>query len=169
MAEDHTGLDPDEASKSERIAAAPDAQDPFDALVSQLNAAGEYARHFAAAKVDGVRIRVRDLLCAAAAAMGCMIFATTMLVISGLYLAHGLAAGLAIALGNRTWLGDFLTGALGLSVGAMLIWVALQRARASWSSRKREKYELRKKFQRAEFGSDVEQASSWACDDGRPH
>lgn len=133
--------------------------DPLDSLLKQLSAVSEYSLHFVEAKLDGAKVRLRHVLLAALAGVIGLVLATTMAIVSGIYLARGVAGGLAVAVGNRAWLGQLLAGLLGLSVLAAFTWVVMGTARMKRLAEKRTKYELRKARQREEFGRDVEQAA----------
>lgn len=134
--------------------------DPLEQLLAQLNALTSYTGHYAHAKLDLARARVRRMVLRAVAALVGGIFLIAAGLVAVIYLMRGAALGFSAACGERLWLGYLLAGASSLAVMAgaagLIMWVQ----RASRRKKVVEKYELRKSRERARHGRDVAEAST---------
>jgi hypothetical protein len=129
--------------------------DPLYQLLNRLVALADYAGHFASAKLDGIRVRVRNIAIAAFAGLVGLIVAIAVVITFCVYLLSGMAGGLSIAVGNRPWLGNLLTGASGLGLIALGICIVALRVRASQRRARVRKYEKRKARQRVRYARDA--------------
>jgi len=149
----------DDDAPSGARAANPDAIRDF---LLQLSAIWDYADHYLAARTDELRLRVRGAAFGVAWLAFKFVSAAVISVVSVVYLIRGTAGGLASAFDNRVWLGNLVTGVLGLALlgGAMLI--------GSWRQsllrrdRIRRKYERKKSRRKVNNGHDVEKTATVA-------
>lgn len=124
----------------------------------------EYAAYFASARWDGFKLSIRQAVVYAALGLLGLCVAGAILVMSVVLLLDGIANGLGVLFGDRPWLGSLVVGVvlLGLLSGGVVLglkWIA------SKSKQKTvEKYESRKRQQRAEYGRDVQQRAREAHD-----
>lgn len=116
----------------------------------------DYVGYFLAAKMDGIRLSVRNLgLYAVLGTLG-LIAGGAIVVTSAVLLLTGLAGAIgAIFDPDKPWVGEILVGLLvlgGLAGGTVLMMKKLTKA-----SRERtvKKYESRQRQQRVEYGHDV--------------
>ena len=118
----------------------------LDEVVSEFMALGDHATDYAVAKVDAIRARFRGLLVGIAVRLCGVVLAV--ITVGSLWLSflHGVRGGLEAATG-RAWLGDLLTGVLGLGAA----WVGMRIYRSRMAQRAREhvvrKHERRKNKQ----------------------
>lgn len=135
--------------------AAPGDVDPLRALMLQAAELSEFVRHFAVARLDALRIGIRNRLLWLFVFLGCCLIGTAAAIIAMVYLIDGLSQGLTLALGGSEWGGRFLGGLsvlILLSVGVIttILW-----ARSGSRSETAAKYEARRRKQRAKYGHDV--------------
>ncbi len=129
--------------------------DPLGEFVTRLAELGDYATHYAAARFDIAKVRLRNLLVGIAAGLVGLVIAIGVVLTFFVYLLSGLAGGLSVALGDRPWLGTLLAGASGLAlVAGSLMLLALRMRNAQRRAIVR-KYEERKARQRRRYGKDV--------------
>ena len=137
-----------------------DDQAPTDALKdigTRLSELGEYASYFLTAKVDGVKLTLRNLgIMAGLGVLG--LFAAGGLVITlVVMLLRGIAYGLGDLMWDKWWLGELVTAVLffaALGIGTM---VALKKIGKSSRERTVKKYAARQQQERVKFGTDVRQ------------
>jgi|SRR5579862_360219 len=120
----------------------------------------EYFSYYLSAKADDLRLRGRKALFRVELEIIAVLGAAGAVVAAAILIARGAAEGLTELFGNRSWLGDLTAGVMvllfvGLVMGGWVYW---------WNKTSREKtiqkYEERKRQQRAKFGRDVaEQAA----------
>lgn len=128
---------------------------PLHDLSTQISALMSYAAHFATAKLDAAKIRARRVVIGIVLGMVGLLLLTTMIVLCAVYLASGVAGGLAAGLDLQPWFAQLLTGVLGLGVLAGAIGFTLRFSRAKRQKERVNKYELRKRRQRAKFNRDA--------------
>jgi hypothetical protein len=110
--------------------AGPDA-DPIHLLTLQLAQLGEAAHHLASARVDALRVRLRNTVVWILAGLFCGAVGLGIAVIASAYLIDGLSRGFSILLGNTVWGGRLVGGllVLGLLVaGTVVPFVCMCRA-----------------------------------------
>ncbi|HEV8604174.1 MAG TPA: phage holin family protein [Tepidisphaeraceae bacterium] len=121
----------------------------------------EYASYYLATKLDGMKASLRSAgIYAGLGIVGIIVFSALISTAVALFLV-GAAMGLAhIFDPPKYWLGALIVG-LGvlvlIGIGAA---VGLSRANAGFRKATVEKYEQRKRWQRGQFGRDVEQAAT---------
>jgi len=120
----------------------------------------EYASYYMATKIDGIKASLRNVgIYAGLGIAGLMAFSALITTAVALFLV-GAAMGLAhIFDPPKYWLGALIVG-LGvlvlIGIGAA---VGLSKANAGFRKATVDKYEQRKRWQRGQFGRDVEQAA----------
>src|SRR4051794_1909842 len=72
----------------------------------RLSELAEYVGYFISAKVDGIKLTVRNVAIFAALGIVGLIAAGGMVVTSVVLLCYGIARGLGVLFGGRIWLGD---------------------------------------------------------------
>lgn len=88
---------------------------------------GGYARYFVSAKIDRLKLTIRQYVVLAILAMLGLLAAAGAVVTAIVLALRGVAGGLAVLCGNTPWLGDLLCGVLVLGGVAILLRVALVR------------------------------------------
>jgi hypothetical protein len=134
------------------------AQPRSDAFRQAAAAAGElkdYATYYLAAKVDGIKVGVRNAALYAALGIVGAIAGVTMVAYATILLLGGLADGLGRLFGGHYWLGHLLIGLLVLGgiFGGGLWFIS----RMTKKSRQQtvQKYEAKRGEQRTSYGHDV--------------
>src|SRR2546425_10996615 len=133
----------------------------FQRFTSLIGEYKEYASYYLAAKLDGMKSSFRNIgIYAGLGIVGIMAFSALITTAVALFLV-GAAMGLAhIFDPPKYWLGAMIVG-LGvlvlIGIGAA---VGLSKANAGFRKATVDKYEQRKRWQRGQFGRDVEQAAS---------
>jgi hypothetical protein len=129
--------------------------DVLKLLLKQFRQLGEYFSYYVTAKTDSVKLSLRKtLLWIVLAALGFVAVVALMVTASWLLLT-GIAEGLGALFGDRTWVGNLLTGALVLAGLALGTYYTLAiRARSS-QERTFAKYEKLQARQEARAGHDA--------------
>jgi len=119
----------------------------------------EYAAYYASAKWDGIKLSVRQIVIYAALGVMGLFVGGAMLVMSVILLLNGIAGGLGALFGHHLWLGNLVLGAvlLGLLFGGAIL--GLKWITGKSKHKTVQKYESRKRQQRAEYGHDVHERS----------
>jgi uncharacterized membrane protein len=133
-------------------------QSAADALHDLLTQIGEllaYVRHFATAKVDGMRYAMRQMATWVAVGLVALLAAAGALVTAIVLFLTGVAQGLAMAFGNRMWLGNAVTGFGLLVLMALVLFVGIRRCQRKSYHQRRQAYAERQLQQRAAFGHNV--------------
>jgi membrane protein implicated in regulation of membrane protease activity len=129
--------------------------DPLQDLMRDLAELRSYAKHFVAAKLDGVKLGVRKVLLRGAFAVVGLVFTAALVITGAVLLLSGLSGAFG-ALVGIPWLGDLITAGLFfalLTIGVIVADRALvQRFRKALTRR----YDARKAAQRLHHGTDVE-------------
>jgi hypothetical protein len=136
------------------------AESPGEALhvaMARLAELREYAAYFIAAKMDGIKIGLRNAGIYAALGVLGAIAGASFIVVAATLLLIGCAHGLGALFGGRDWLGDLIVGVVVLA--AVAIGAVLGLKMITGTSRKKtvEKYETRQHQQRRSYGHDVKQ------------
>ncbi len=121
----------------------------------------EYASYYMATKIDGIKASIRNIgIYAGLGIAGLMAFSALITTAVALFLV-GAAMGLAhIFDPPKYWLGALIVGfgvLVLIGIGAA---IGLSKANAGFRKATVDKYEQRKRWQRGQFGRDVEQAAA---------
>jgi len=121
----------------------------------------EYASYYLATKIDGMKASLRNVgIYAGLGIAGLMAFSALITTAVALFLV-GAAMGLAhIFDPPKYWLGALIVGLAVLVLIGIGAAVGLSKANAGFRKAMVDKYEQRKRWQRGQFGRDVEQAAS---------
>lgn len=126
----------------------------------QLAQIRAYASHYLQARIDAVKLTVRQLVIWAALGLVGLIALSTVAVMMVVFLFQGIAGAFGALFDGKLWLGDLVT---------MGIFVLLMVAGISWgmgairnAGRRRtvEKYESRQSQERINYGADIHQRAS---------
>ena len=138
--------------------AVPDEQTPADAMADvkvRLSELSEYAGYLLSAKIDGIKLAIRNAgLYAALGVVGALaggVFVVTTIVL----LCRGVAGGLGALFGGRLWLGELVTAVVFLAILAGGAWFMMNRLTKASRERTVKKYASRQQQQRARFGTDI--------------
>lgn len=132
----------------------------FHEAMAKVAELREYAGYFVSAKVDALKLGLRNAgIYAALGILGAIAGASFIVIAAALFLI-GCAHGLGAAFGGRDWLGDLIVGVVVLAIVAVGAMMGLKMV--SGSSRKKtvEKYETRQHQQRCSYGHDVNQRAA---------
>ena len=121
----------------------------------------EYASYYLATKMDGIKSSARNIgIYAGLGIAGLMAFSALITTAVALFLI-GAAMGLAhIFDPPKYWLGALIVGLAILVLIGIGAAVGLSKANAGFRKATVDKYEQRKRWQRGQFGRDVEQAAA---------
>lgn len=148
MAEDAPGAGPPGGSASS----------PSEALNQAMHRLGEvkeYAAYLVAAKIDALKITLRNVGVYAALGILGGLAAAAMLVTAAALLVIGAAHGIGAALGGRPWLGDLIIGVFILGLVGVGAFFGASLVMKSTRKKTVQKYESRKRDQRLRYGHDV--------------
>jgi hypothetical protein len=129
--------------------------DPFAPLLVHLAELREYAGVYCAARIDQWWIKAQGLAFNAAAGLIGALFGMTALIVAAALLVNGLATGIGILCGGNIWLGQIIVGALFMLLAVGSVGMAGRYVRGMQHRRVVNKYESRKRRERATFGTDV--------------
>ena len=136
------------------------AQSPSEALhvaMAKIAELREYASYFLAAKIDGLKVGLRNAgIYAALGVLGAIAGAGLIVMAVALFLI-GCAHGLGALFGGRDWLGDLIVGVVVLAIVAVGAILGLKMVTGSSRKKTVEKYETRQHQQRRSYGHDVQQ------------
>jgi Putative Actinobacterial Holin-X, holin superfamily III len=121
----------------------------------------EYASYYMATKIDGIKSSVRNIgIYAGLGIAGLIAFSALITTAVALFLV-GAAMGLAhIFEPPKYWLGALIVGLAVLVLIGVGAGIGLAKANAGFRKATVDKYEQRKRWQRGQFGRDVEQAAA---------
>jgi hypothetical protein len=117
----------------------------------------EYASYYVTAWFDRVRFTLRRAGFLAVVGAMALVAGCTIIVTSSVLVCVGLAQGIAAALGGRAWAGNLIVGLSLLALAGAGTWFGWSRLSAAFRRKMVQKYELRQRQQRADFGHDVEE------------
>ena len=140
---------------------APPHYDGFKRATQLLGEYKEYASYYMATKIDGIKSSARNIgIYAGLGIAGLMAFSALITTAVALFLI-GAAMGLAhIFDPPKYWLGALIVGLAILVLVGVGAAVGLSKANAGFRKATVDKYEQRKRWQRGQFGRDVEQAAA---------
>ena len=128
---------------------------PCGPLLAHFAEWQEYLGYYIAAQIDHLNVGLRTALLYAAFGVVAAIAGAAGLVVALVMLLEGLAAGIGAWFDGRIWLGQVIVGAAFLIAVFAGIWFWLLKQLDTLRGRIKEKYELRKRNERAAFGADV--------------
>jgi hypothetical protein len=133
----------------------------FQRATQLLGEYKEYASYYMATKMDGIKASLRNVgIYAGLGIAGLMAFSALITTAVALFLVGG-AIGLAhIFDPPKYWLGALIVGLAVLVLIGVGAGIGLSKANAGFRKATVDKYEQRKRWQRGQFGRDVEQAAS---------
>lgn len=137
--------------------APPEALKDIGTRISEI---GEYASYFLSAKLDGIKVSIRNLgIMAVLGVVGLIAggaFVCTLVVM----LLRGIAYGLGDLMGDKWWLGELITAVLFLALMGIGVMVGMKKLTKSSRERTAKKYAARQQTERVRFGTDVRQRAS---------
>jgi hypothetical protein len=135
-----------------------DEQSPAQAFADvkiRVQELSEYAGYLISAKIDGIKLAVRNAgIYAALGVIGALAggaFVVTLIVL----LLRGIAGGLGVLFGGRFWLGELVTSVVFLALLGVGVFIVMGRLTKASRERTAKKYASRQQQQRARFGTDV--------------
>jgi len=133
----------------------------FQRATQLLGEYKEYAAYYMSSKIDGVKASIRNVgIYAGLGIAGLMAFSALITTAVALFLV-GAAMGLAHVFDPpKYWLGALIVGLVVLLLIGVGAAIGLSKANASFRKATVEKYEQRKRWQRGQFGRDVEAAAA---------
>lgn len=131
------------------------AVDALQQLLTQVGEVWEYLTYFVQAKVGGITYSLRQMATLAVLGIIGLITAAGLMVTAVVLLLTGVAQGLAIAFGNRLWLGNAVTGFGLLVLLALVLGVGIRRQRRRSYAQRKQEYAERQLRQQAAFGRNV--------------
>jgi len=134
--------------------APPEALKDIGTRISEL---GEYVSYFLAAKVDGIKLTLRNVGIMAGLGVIGLIAAGGFIVTLMVLLLRGIAYGLGDLLWDKWWLGELLTAVLFLTAIGVGVMMMMKKLTKSSRERTAKKYAARQQEQRSKFGTDVSQ------------
>jgi uncharacterized membrane protein len=126
----------------------------------QLAQVRAFADHFFQAKLDALKLTIRQLVLFAALGLVGVIALAAVAVMMVVFLFQGIAGGFGELFGGRLWLGDLVTLGIFALVLTAVGSIALAAMRNASRRRTVEKYESRQSQQRVSFGTDIHDRAS---------
>jgi hypothetical protein len=133
----------------------PSAADAWQDLMTQMSELQAYALHLANAKVDGLQHVIRQIATWTAVGIVSLIAAAGVLITAVVLFLKGVAQGLAIAFGDRIWLGNAVTGLGLLVLMATMLLIGIRRQQRKSYNQRKQAYAERQLQQRVAFGRNV--------------
>lgn len=129
--------------------------DPLQPLLIHLAELREYLGLYCATRIDQWRITARGVVLKAAFGVIGALFGITAAIVAVALLVNGLATGIGLLCGGQIWLGQVIVGALMIltTFGGLLF--VMRYLRIIEHRRVVDKYETRKRRERAAFGTDA--------------
>jgi hypothetical protein len=130
-------------------------REAFAAASRHLRELQDYAGYFVAAKVDGIKLSLKNAGIYAGLGVVGLIAGGAFIVVAVVQFCYGIAGALGALFGGRQWVGELITGIVllaGIFGGTYYVLKSMTN-----KSRKAtvDKYEARKREQRSEYGHDV--------------
>jgi len=148
----HAGTPPESSAEDPGDLPPPDA---FKAAIGRLSELLEYARQYYAAQVDLLRLRLRRMIVLAALALVALLAGATLIVTLVVMACRGLSDLIAQALGGRVWAGELIVSVGTISILIVGCWLALRSMSRKSMKDAVNRYEQRRRQQRARFGKDA--------------
>ena len=135
--------------------APPEALKDIGTRISEL---GEYVSYFLAAKVDGIKLTLRNVGIMAGLGLIGLIAAGGFIVTLMVLLLRGIAGAIGAMFNpDRPWAGELITAVLFLTIVGVGVMMALKKIGKASRERTAKKYAARQQTERAKFGTDVRQ------------
>lgn len=157
-----TSAEPSESSQAQgNRGPAPPHFEGFQRATQLIGEYKEYASYYMSTKIDGIKSSVRNIgIYAGLGIAGLMAFSALITTAVALFLV-GAAMGVAhIFDPPKYWLGALIVGLAVLVLIGVGAGIGLSKANAGFRKATVDKYEQRKRWQRGQFGRDVEQAAT---------
>jgi hypothetical protein len=135
------------------------AVDAMGKISNSIGELKEYAGYLMAAKMDGIKMSIRNVGLYAGIGVVGLLVGGAILATAGVLLVVGIAQALG-ALFNRMWLGNLVTAILILGLLGVGVWLMMSKLTKSWRNATWKKYEDRKREQRKNYGHDVHQRAA---------
>jgi membrane protein implicated in regulation of membrane protease activity len=137
--------------------------------MAQLGELKEYAGYYIAAKLDAIRVSVRNLGIWIALGLVGLLGVATVVVAAVVLLLWGIAGALAQVFPAHPWLGNLIVGAVVLLATVIGILFCMRAITRTFKSTTVDKYENRQRQQRQRFGHDVRSPSTTRHPTGPTH
>ena len=156
----------DEPSAGNGHADGPSPADAFKEAATRFGELKEFASYYVGAKLDGIKVTVRNLGIYAGLGIVGLIAASAIITTAVVLLLGGLAWGIGDLLWDKYWLGALIVGLLVLGGLAGGIIFGMKKLTNTFRKQLVQKYENRQRDQRTNFGEDVRGRREAAA--GRP-
>ena len=138
----------------------------FKSAWSRLGQLGEYFRHYLSARIDLLKLSLRNAAIYAALGLVGLIALMALVATLVVMLLGGLAELIAAGLGGRMWAGNLIVSLGMFALIGIGAWLGLKMLRDSHFKQTKAKYELRHQQQREKFGDSAFERSQAPAD---PH
>ncbi len=132
------------------------------AMLNRVAEMRAFAAHYSAARIDRLRLSMRDAAMTGAGLIVAGILAGAAGVVAIVLVLEGLTDGLTLLLDGRVWAAELIVGVVVLVILGAAGWLAYASANARLRRNRIAKYEARKTEQRLKFGRDVDSAAGTA-------
>lgn len=131
---------------------------PADALrdaMGRLAELREFVAYYVAAKVDAIKVTIRQIGIYAGLGLLAAVMGATVVVVSVVLLLRGIAGAFAEIFPTHPWIGDLITAVIFLSIPVIAILIGMRILTRTFKTSTVRKYESRQSQQRQEFGRSV--------------
>ena len=132
----------------------------FKFAVNRLAELKEYALYFVTAKLDGIKLSLRNAVIYAGLGIIGALAGGAVIAVAAALLVIGAAHGIGAALGGHAWLGDLIIGIFVLAVVGIGAVMAVKWLTKSFHQQLVNKYQSRQQEQRRTYGHDVQQRAN---------
>jgi len=132
----------------------------FKFAVNRLAELKEYALYFVTAKLDGIKLSLRNAVIYAGLGIIGALAGGAVIAVAAALLVIGAAHGIGAALGGHAWLGDLIIGVMVLAVVGIGAVMAVKWLTKSFHQQLVNKYQGRQQEQRRTYGHDVNQRAN---------
>lgn len=132
----------------------------FKFAVNRLAELKEYALYFVTAKLDGIKLSLRNAVIYAGLGIIGALAGGAVIAVAAALLVIGAAHGIGAALGGHAWLGDLIIGVFVLAVVGIGAVMAVKWLTKSFHQQLVNKYQSRQQEQRRTYGHDVQQRAN---------
>ena len=140
----------------------------FKFAMNRLAELKEYALYFVSAKLDGIKLSLRNAVIYAGLGIIGALAGGAVIAVAAALLVIGAAHGIGAALGGNAWLGDLIIGVLILAVVGIGAVMAVKWLTNSFHQQLVNKYRARQQEQRRTYGHDVQQRANEQRSSQRP-